>query len=852
MFSHKSAFPIANIIVLVVMVFSTVSSVAAVQPANQTSAPQSLPTGEYVPNRLIVRLKDGIRQAEATSLAPSVLNSRLLLANGSTQLSQIYILQLVTGSDIPSIAKSLSVDSRVVWAEPDYLARPAGNTQATPNDPLFASQWGLTIINAEDAWDVNTGNSTVVIAMLDSGIQLDHPDLADKMWVNPGEIPSNGIDDDNNGYIDDVQGWNFVSDNNDPGDDNGHGTQVAGAAAAATDNATGIAGTCWGCRLMPVKVMSAGGVANYSDIAAGTLYAAVKGADVINISLGGYSNSHALEEAVQAAVNSYGAIVIAGAGNDDTTNRFYPAAYDEVMAVAGTDQNDIKSEISNYGDWVELSAPAVDIMTTYMGGDYGPAEGTSFSAPFVSGVAGLLISQHPEWSQTLVWSQLTHTTDTLDGLNPGYGGLLGSGRLNAGAALTTVPTPMLEISLFRVNGDPLGRPTPGDSATLEITLSNGWMDAAGVTGVLTTSDPYVTITQGTADFGDIPSGGSGVSSPLYTFDVATGAGYDHPIVFNLQVNANGGGYSPAFSFTITTRSAEEPVWGTIGVDTTWTNDKTYVVMGNVGVAPGITLTIQAGTTVEFNGNYSLNVGGQLLADGTEAQTIRFIGHDGNSWGRIYFDDTSIDATADISGTYQSGNTLHWVMLEGGEIFCNNATPYLSHVTIAGGGFLSCALGFTPLWTKDSDLTGIIIQGDTTAVMGSWRSRANMITPRYALGVVTASNGRIYAIGGEDGDYSNKVEEYDPLTDTWASRANMPTARTLLGVAATNDGKIYAFGGENNGVTLDTVEEYDVSTDTWITRASMPTARYFMGVTTANNGRNLRYRRRKFIWLSKYS
>ncbi len=145
------------------------------------------------------------------------------------------------------------------------------------------------------------------------------------------------------------------------------------------------------------------------------------------------------------------------------------------------------------------------------------------------------------------------------------------------------------------------------------------------------------------------------------------------------------------------------MWGTIGVDTTWTNDKTYVVMGNVGVAPGVTLTIQAGTTIEFNGNYSLNVGGQLLADGTEAQPIRFIGHDGNSWGRIYFDDTSIDATADISGTYQSGNILQWVKLEGGEIGCNNATPYLSHVTTAGGGFLSCALGFTPLWTKDSDL-----------------------------------------------------------------------------------------------------------------------------------------------------
>ena len=132
-----------------------------------------------------------------------------------------------------------------------------------------------------------------------------------------------------------------------------------------------------------------------------------------------------------------------------------------------------------------------------------------------------------------------------------------------------------------------------------------------------------------------------------------GAGYEHSIPFTLQVSANGGAYTTSFDFTINTRSAEEPVWGTIGIDTTWTSDKTYVVMGNVGVAPGVTLTIQAGTTIEFNGNYSLNVGGQLIADGTEAQPIRFIGMMGQSGGRIYFDDTSIDATADISGTYQS-------------------------------------------------------------------------------------------------------------------------------------------------------------------------------------------------------
>ena len=349
MFSHKATFPIVNLIVLVTLVISSVSSAVAMPPAEQLSTSHSLPAGEYAPDQLIVRFREGVQQNETTSLMPSVLGSQALFFNAPEQLSQVYVLQLASGSDVLSLVQSLSTDPRVVWAEPDYLAKQSSNVQVTPNDPLFSSQWGLSKIGAPIAWDVTTGNSNVIIAILDSGIQLDHPDLSAKLWVNPGEIPGNGIDDDNNGYIDDVQGWNFVSDNNDPNDDNGHGTQVAGVAAAATDNATGIAGACWGCRLMPVKVMSAGGVANYSDIAAGTLYAAVKGADVINISLGGYSYSHALEDAVSTAVNTYGAMVVAGAGNDNSSSIFYPAVYSEVLAVAGTDQNDLKASFSNYG-----------------------------------------------------------------------------------------------------------------------------------------------------------------------------------------------------------------------------------------------------------------------------------------------------------------------------------------------------------------------------------------------------------------------------------------------------------------------------------------------------------------------
>lgn len=268
-------------------------------------------------------------------------------------------------------------------------------------------------------------------------IDFVHPDLSSRLWINPGEIADNGLDDDNNGFIDDLRGWDFVYADNDPADDNGHGTQVAGVASAVTNNAAGIAGVCWSCQIMPVKVMQAGGVANYSDIAAGMIYAAQKGAQVINVSLGGYSDSALLSAAVQSAVTDYGAVVVAGAGNDNQSTSFYPAAYEVVLAVAGTSQDDSKTDFSNYGEWVDLSAPAIDILTTFQGGDYGTVEGSSFAAAFTSGTAALLVSQHADWSSDNIRAQLIQTAESITAANPGFAGQLGRGRLNAALALNT-------------------------------------------------------------------------------------------------------------------------------------------------------------------------------------------------------------------------------------------------------------------------------------------------------------------------------------------------------------------------------------------------------------------------------
>lgn len=702
--------------------------------ANNNLSTQSRTTGiesKFAPNRIIVKFrsgvhpkidKDGIISSDLASLAKlfsayQVTHDKPLIKNiRFSELSNTHILILQDDVDVIDALIAFSNDPNVEWVEPDYLAYPA---ETTPNDPQFANQWGLTQIEAPAAWDIITGSQTVSIAILDSGIDMNHSDFSGLLWVNPGEIAGNGQDDDNNGYIDDINGWDFVNDDNDPSDDNGHGTQVAGIAAAATDNGVGIAGVCWNCKIMPVKVMQTSGIANYSDIAAGVLYAARKGAEVINLSMGGYANSLILQTAIQIAVNDYDVVVVGGAGNDNLDAAFYPAAFPEVLAVVGTTITDTKAPLSNYGSWVDVAAPAVNITTTFLGGDWGPANGTSFAAPFAAGLAGLLFSQHPEWSEPLVRAQIEHTVKPIDELNPAYSYKLGSGRINAADAVFTTPHPILMLESTSINGDPQGRPTQGESSTLKIALVNDWLDANGVTGVLTTTDPLVTIDIKTASFGDIHAGEVGENMPAYTFTVDLAAGYNHQIPFSLEVIANNGNYTETLIFTITTRSAEMPVSGTIATDTTWTNDKIYIVNNHIGVPPGVVLTIDAGTEIRFNGIYNLNIGGTLIADGTQTQPIRFSSNTESDWGRIYFDDPSVDASTDVNGTYLTGNILNWVQVKDASdgIDCGSATPYLSRISLDSGG-INCTPGGTTLWVLDSQITGGLIIGAGGNVFGN--------------------------------------------------------------------------------------------------------------------------------------
>lgn len=300
--------------------------------------------------------------------------------------------------------------SGVRFAEPNHRYRAAG----APSDPLFSEQWSLaddTVIGAVPSWEQTTGGD-VTVAVIDSGVDTTHPDLAQNAWTNPREIAGNGLDDDNNGFVDDTQGWNFVAGSPNAGDDNGHGTHVAGIIGARGGNGIGVAGVAWNVKIMPIKVLDSSAVGSAATLALGIRYAVANGARIINLSVSGPGYSRAFEEAVQLASDS-GVLVIGAAGNDGRsvdTAPVYPAAFQAplLLAVSATAPGGGLSPVSNFGAGnVELAAPGQDIVSTATGGGYERRTGTSMAAPHVAGALVLLAAARPDlgpvgWREALL------------------------------------------------------------------------------------------------------------------------------------------------------------------------------------------------------------------------------------------------------------------------------------------------------------------------------------------------------------------------------------------------------------------------------------------------------------------
>jgi len=319
----------------------------------------------------------------------------------------------------------------------------------TPNDPSISQQYHIELIQALEGFDIQQGDTNVVVGITDTGTELMHPELQAQIKYNYND-PIDGIDNDNDGYTDNFRGWDLGSDDNNPSGDAcatcSHGIHVSGISSAATDNATGIAGTGFKCKFLPVKIQNASGVLNASY--EGIVYAADHGCRIINCSWGGTSGGQYGQDIVNYATFNKNSLVIAAAGNNGNNILFYPASFDNVLSVAATDNFDLKWVQSNYGYKIDVCAPGVNIYSTWVNGSYTSSSGTSMAAPVVSGVAALVLSQFPNLTALQIGEQLKNTCDSIEYLasNADYRGFLGSGRVNLFKALNASNNPAIQIT----------------------------------------------------------------------------------------------------------------------------------------------------------------------------------------------------------------------------------------------------------------------------------------------------------------------------------------------------------------------------------------------------------------------
>lgn len=378
------------------------------------------------------------------------------------ELSKIFLLQFE--SDIP-IYKLISILKKIDLIE--YVEfYPKRNLCFIPNDSLFNQQYYMQLLRIPEAWDSVQVKKQVLVGIVDTGIDYDHPDLTDNIWINPGESgidsegkdkKNNGIDDDGNGFIDDWHGWDFMADSlgedNDPFPGHGHGTHVGGTVGAVINNTIGIAGMCDSIKILPVK---AGSDNPFSTSVRNTyealLYAAKMGADVINCSWGGSSRSLAEQEVINAAI-SLGSTIIAAAGNDGEDAPLFPAAYEGVVSVASIDSSETKSFFSNYNGTVDVSAPGMDIISTLPWNSYAAWMGTSMASPIASGVAAMIIMTHPEYSPIQVGEHLKATCSDIYSKNSNYYGKLGKGRIDAFKAITEKKPKNILIRNINISND---------------------------------------------------------------------------------------------------------------------------------------------------------------------------------------------------------------------------------------------------------------------------------------------------------------------------------------------------------------------------------------------------------------
>lgn len=635
---------------------------------------------EFVPNSLIVKYKHSgltVRKAKPTfskalpiasieeiNMPQSNTNKRGLITFGG---SRYYALNLTPESDMETAMLLLSKERAVEFVEPNFVRRTSTEGEMdiiNTDDPLLSRQWMNQAINVNDARTflaekgLNPGGSKdVVVAVIDTGVDHRHEDLAPNMWVNSGEIPNNGMDDDQNGYIDDIHGVSTLGTtfqhSGDSSDVHGHGTHVAGIIAAKGNNSLGIRGVADNVRIMAIRAGQQSGAFNVLDIVDGINYAYMMKADVINMSYGGYFSSQLEKEALEFAFSE--AALIGAAGNDSYTNRphplgknFYPASYTFVVGVMATAPGRSFSFFTNIDfepydtQEYEVMAPGSGILSTIPNNKYASWNGTSMAAPVVSGIAALLRSYFTDrmsYSNRFIMSQIIGTGNEVwipSGLrtliSPKWENYT---EVDAYKALTTNPIPYLtvyssyvwdKVSLNPEKNDGDGIIDAGETIQLGITIRNQWGIASDTIVSINTETPaganydIVNITQDTVNYGRIGTFGTkdngfiyddneeivGIENP-FTFTIVDNAPNDIFLKFNVIIAAKNGFDSEDETLYEYERSVVHKVRNgrelpaVITEDMTLTKDIYWIIPASTMISSGVTVTVEPGTQIQFWG-----------------------------------------------------------------------------------------------------------------------------------------------------------------------------------------------------------------------------------------------------------
>ena len=742
----------------------------------------------------------GVKEAEQLMPLTGAVKGqprRMKAYNGNnvveSDLSKLYCIKFdeTKTQNIYDAVEQLKAIPEVEFAEPNYLQfiQSVEEAEQYAQEPYYPEQYGIEAINLPQLWAVDKiTTKRPVIAIIDTGVDIEHPDLADNIWTNPLEATgAENADNDNNGFKNDVHGWDFVNNSARMRDNNGHGTHCAGIAAAVGNNGIGITGANPDAFIMPVTVMQSDGVGDIATIIKGIDYAAANGADVISMSIGGSSYSTAYEQALAKAYMT--AIIVAAAGNDACCiypqhlgYTCFPAGFTFVLGVQATNNGGSLAGFSNYDcDGpsysafneerlynYELAAPGTQILSTYPNGRYQVMSGTSMSTPLVAGAVSRLLQCKEICNKEELFGDLIHSSN-------GNIDIFGAYSIN-----DSDRQPTLQFVTYTIDdseGDADGRPDAGETIDIYPTLRNDWGNAMNIhisIALAENEDPEIVefITQ-EADFVyNLSSYGKAKAANPLRLKIADNAADMRHICLILTATCGNTEESFTQDITIQVDNGEE-IGGVILEDMTLYPDKHYIVTKNIGIPKEVTLTILPGTRLEFNSGCYIQSEGKLRADGTPEQPIVFTSRVGQEpWGGI-------------RSRYNSNNNP-----------CADTISYsyIDKVTYSGTRSF--------LFAQDCVISFIgenYFYADAPIIYGFRNNYQNSI---YTCSSFTTSS-TIHAINNNYVNFiCNRVSSYSVSLNHSYSTFKYSN---LINSGMNNNGIIY-YVGRNQGMTLDHAEE----------------------------------------------